>query len=497
MTSMAVNTSLESLDPRLFGYVEARHLLNRAGFGGTPQQVQALVDMGLQGAVDHLVDFHKVEPDAPAERFDPDIMRPETAEERAQFRMARSEGNEEAFRERMRLIRAQRDNEDREQFERLGRWWLARMISTPRPLEEKLTLLWHSHFACNYRGVRDSYMLYQQNEFFRANAGGSFEALARGIIRDPAMLRFLNNDQNRRQKPNENLARELMELFTLGEGNYTEQDIKQGARALTGYTIEDHSFKYDTRNHDTGAKSILDQQGEFDGDDFVGILLRQKACSRFIARKLYRHFVADLDAEPDNLTGQVLEKLADAFVKQKYHIGGTLKVLFKSRHFYDEAVMGNQVKSPAQLVAGSVRALGTPVRDMAILAGAMGVMGQKLFDPPSVAGWSGGQSWINTSTLLVRQNLCVYLLTGKLPYDNGWNREQIGYDPAVLVSESQMQSRGPLVDKLLLTLIGPRVAPARRAQLMDFLAARPDPIKSDTVLGLLLLVTAMPEYQLC
>jgi uncharacterized protein (DUF1800 family) len=238
-------TSLKPLNAQDFDYWKAQHLLNRAGFGGTPAQARALANMGLDAAVDYVVDYEKVDVEPiTADQFDKDIMRPANAEQRMEIEQARRSGNE-ALLEKFRQEREQRQMADRRQIAEMQKWWLKRIIETPRPLEEKMTLFWHGHFATGYRSIEDSYHMFQQNQFFRANATGSFADLVYGIVRDPAMLRYLNNDQSRKEKPNENLARELMELFTLGEGNlYTEADIKEGARALTGNTFEDDRFVF-------------------------------------------------------------------------------------------------------------------------------------------------------------------------------------------------------------------------------------------------------------
>ena len=279
---MPIN-SLKELKPQDFDEWMAAHLLNRAGFGGTPGQVRTLHRRGLKDAVDHLVEYESIEFEpVNASAFDSDIMRPPTEEERMRNQQARRMGDEEA-RAKIQQERQRRQVADRRQMAQMQRWWLKRIIDTPRPLEEKMTLFWHGHFATGYRAIEDSYHMFLQNQFFRANATGSFADLVHGIIRDPAMLKFLNNDQNRKQSPNENLARELMELFTLGEGNaYTEDDIKQGARALTGYTFNDDEFTFRTPMHDDGDKRILGVEGKWDGADFCRLILSQKVCSEYI-----------------------------------------------------------------------------------------------------------------------------------------------------------------------------------------------------------------------
>jgi len=293
-----------------FDFAAALHLLNRAGFGGTPQQVQALVEMGLDGALDVIVEYDTTTSRRPGERSDepaprdrgplfangefrPDVLREPTPEERETLRRARTQGDEETI-ARLEAMRQQRERDDRAQLALMQKSWLQRMIETPRPLEEKLTLFWHGHFATGYRTIENSWHMALQNEMFRRHGNGDFQILVRGIISDPAMLRYLDNNQNRRRSPNENLARELLELFTLGEGNgYSERDIKEGARALTGRTYRGNDFFFDKDQFDAGPKSILGRNGNLDGNAFVAAILERPECPQYIARKFYRFFVND------------------------------------------------------------------------------------------------------------------------------------------------------------------------------------------------------------
>lgn len=493
---MAINTSLRPVDAKQFGYPEAQHLLNRAAFGGTPAQIFAMQQMGPAKAVEFLVEYQDINADSLVEpEADDSIIRPLNNEERMAQRNARKNKNQRVL-DQFQANRQLRLREDREQMGELRQWWLGRIIATPRPLEEQFTLLWHGHFASNQRTVRDSYLMLKQNEFFRENGNGSFEDLAHGIIRDPAMLTFLNNDRNNKEKPNENLGRELMELFTLGEGNYSEQDIKEGARALTGYSYRDNAFVFNKNRHDQERKTILGQTGTWDGDDFVNLLLKHPACPKFIAYKLYKHFVSDLSGGMTPEAKSVIEQMAKELVRERYRIGPVVQTLLQSEHFYDAQVMGNKIKSPVQLVASTVRVLNAPVRDLGLLSEACGHMGQELFDPPSVAGWDGGRTWINTSTLFVRQNLAAYVLSGKLPYEHGWTAELINYDPGVLIENLTMNSAEAVVEHLGTTLLGNQLNPGRRQQLIAYMQQRSDPTSRDALLGLLLLVTALPEYQL-
>ena len=353
-----VASSLQPIAKKAFGFAEARHLLWRAGFGGTPQQVQLLASWGPEKAVSHLVKFQGVPADdARPDLFDKSIMRPPTAQERAELQRAQRARDEDtlaAFRAR----RQEAEQQDREQMRKLQQWWLKRMIETARPLEEKMTLFWHGLFATSYRTIEDSYHMYAQNRLFRAHATGNYGDLLGGIIRDPAMIAYLNNNDSRKGKPNENLAREIMELFSLGVGNYTENDIKEGARALTGYTFEDDDFAFDRNNHDAGDKDILGTRGPLDGEGFVGVILAQPACSRYIATRLYRFFVADYPTgrkKLDDAARSVIDDLAFALQRSNYKLEGVLTRLFLSQHFYDPAFRGEQIKSPVQLVVGAIR----------------------------------------------------------------------------------------------------------------------------------------------
>jgi uncharacterized protein (DUF1800 family) len=384
----------------------------------------------------------------------------------------------------------------------LQMWWLQRMIETPRPLEEKMTLFWHGHFATGYRAIEDSYHMFLQNQLFRVNAVGSFKRLTHQIVRDPAMLRYLNNNQNRRQAPNENLARELMELFTLGEGNdYTEDDIKEGARALTGNTYVDDSFVFQRRWHDDGVKTILGRKGNWDADKFVDLIFDRPVVSEYMCWKLYRFFVNDLPGVPDEASQQFILKLARDFRRAKYRIKPVLKTLFASEHFYDPANVASQIKSPTQLVVQAIRSLRTPTRQLRTLLSASDLMGQNLFMPPSVKGWDGGRAWINTSTLFVRQNLMVYLLTGRRPDHYPWDRDGSTYVAEHLI-EHLDKGRGEfdineVATYLLRFNLGAEPNRERVATLEKFVEERGGRLTNDMLIALLALITAMPEYQLC
>lgn len=498
-------SSLKPLKQSEFDYWAAQHLLNRAGFGGTPDQVQAVLQMGLDGAIEYLVEYEEAVRPLPldVDQFDSDIMRPANNMERQLGLQARRNGDERAL-EQLRQQRQQRQRQDRRQIAQMQRWWLKRMIETGRPLEEKMTLFWHGHFATGYRTIEDSWHMLQQNNLFRTHATGNFADLVSWIIRDPAMLEYLDNNENRKGSPNENLARELMELFCLGEGHdYTESDIKEAARSLTGYTFDDDEFVFNSNQHDDGMKRVLGKTGRFDGDDLLRIILGRTSCSEFICLKLYKFFVNDLPDGMDANTRKFIQRLAAEFRKNQYHLKPVLATLFKSEHFYDRANRSALIKSPIQLMVQTVRSLRTPSdRSMTALVGAGDLMGQNLFQPPTVKGWDGGRAWINTSTLFVRQNIVIYLLTGQGPETMAWESDNIPYDPMHLLEHLDQDGNGTDridagVTYLLKFCLGTNPHPERVESLTTFVRSNGNRLGPDQAIACLCLIAAMPEYQLC
>ena len=493
----------EPISEAEFGFAEARHLLWRAGFGGTPGQIAAIAGLGPERAVDYLLESPDVRDESPAaDQFDRNIMRPYNQQEQQMAAQARRTRDEDTL-ARLRAMRQQAQGQDRRQMREIQRWWLRRMIETPRPLEEKMTLFWHGHFATSYRTIEDSYHMYMQNQRFRKHALGSYKQLMREIIRDPAMLAYLDNNDSRKGSPNENLARELMELFSMGVGTYSERDIKEGARALTGYTFRDDEFVFDRENHDGGRKRIFGRTANFDGDGFVDGILAQRATGDFITRKLYEFFVGDLpedmrDASP--AVDSVLGKMRLTFVRSGYAMKPLLRELLLSRHFYSEDVRGQRIKSPTELVVGGVRELRTPVRDLSALLDAMDLMGQSLFFPPSVAGWPGGRTWINTSTMFVRQNTLAFLLTGRRPGGADALADRQPYEPGPIMDQLRMAlgdgDDQHIGESVLTYTLGRQPTHAMDA-LRGSLAGRGGARDGEALRDMLLLVTAMPEYQLC
>jgi len=277
--------------------------------------------------------------------------------------------------------------------------WMTQMMSdASSPLQEKMTFFWHGHFACESK--RFDFAARQINTI-RTYALGNFRDLVLAISKDAAMIMYLNNQQNRKHKPNENYARELMELFTIGRGNYTEKDIKESARAFTGWFTDRLSgdFAFNKRQHDFGEKTFMGRTGNFDGDDIIDIILEQKATATFIARKVYRFFVND------KVNEKHLAQLADVFYQSNYDIATMMRTLFESDWFYAKENVGCKIKSPIELLVGLSRHLGITFNTQQSVLFPQMALGQTLFRPPNVAGWPGGKAWIDNSTLMLRLNL--------------------------------------------------------------------------------------------
>ena len=282
-------------------------------------------------------------------------------------------------------------------------WWLYRMLYTPQPLKEKLALFWHNHFATsNAKVLRAGYMMGQYDLIYK-HALGNFADLLQAMSRDPAMMIWLDTVQNKKGTPNENYARELMELFSLGIGHYSEQDVREAARAFTGWEIKDDKFFINLPQHDATAKTVLGQKGNWQGEDIVRICLTQKSCPRFITRKLYRFLVSET-IEP---TPELIEPLAAEFGKN-YDFGKLVQTMLRSNLFFSDDVYRTRIKSPVDYVLGIVRMLESRLGTSS-LARSLETLGQNVFNPPSVKGWDGAQTWLNGQTLLTRQNLALSL----------------------------------------------------------------------------------------
>src|SRR6266850_1156821 len=392
----------------------AAHLLERAGFGGTPEDVDRLAAMTPQQAVDSLVEYARID-NSGASAFEEsgvwdrgmDPFPPSRAEA---VRLGREHGEAlgvkalpEGSQRRLqpvvdKFFYGLRSNSIETQ--RLGVWWANRMLTTKRPLEEKLTLFWHGHFATGDAKVRDYRMMLRQNEMLRRNAEGPLRALLVGILKDPAMLVYLDNGENVKAHPNENFGRELLELFTMGVGHYGEHDVREAARAFTGWTNNVLEFRFDKDQHDFGTKTFLDRTGPLDGTDIIDTILKQPATGEHVAGKIYRYFVRD-DVSP-----AVRTELGRSFRAGGYEMKPLLKRILLSKDFYSPPATSTQIKSPVVLVISTYRKMG--LRDLPTIPDfgrLTGALGQTLFEPPNVAGWAGGRTWITPATLMQRGNL--------------------------------------------------------------------------------------------
>ena len=293
---------------------------------------------------------------------------------------------------------------------RLKAWWLYRMLFGPDPLTERLVLMWHNHFATSNLKVEDLPAMRAQNELFRRLARAPFGELLAAAVRDPALLVWLDAPANRKGRPNENLARELMELFTLGIGHYTEADVKEAARALTGWTVADGAFTEDAGIHDPGDKTILGKTGRWKGDDLVKMLVDHPATARRLAGRIGELFLGE-----KALKGADLNGLADGLRRRNLDVGWAVETVLRSRLFFSADNLGNRVLGPVEYVVGAARALELfdPPSSTLVLAEWCGQLGQDLFYPPNVGGWPGGRAWLTTRALVGRANYAAALIEGR------------------------------------------------------------------------------------
>lgn len=348
----------------------AAHLFRRAGFAATAAQLDEAVASPPAEVVQRLLE-------AP----------PETAQFRQEIdSLARS-------------VLAAGDPRN------LAAVWVYRLLRTPHPLREKMTLFWHGHFATSAAKVTDAKLMQQQNEMLRRHALGDFAQLVQEVSRDPAMLVYLDSATNRKSHPNENYAREVMELFCLGEGHYAERDVQELARCFTGWEIRRGRFRFNRYHHDAGEKTILGETGAFGGEEAVEVILRRPEAPQFIAGKLFRWLVCDEPQPPAAL----LQPLAESFRDSGLDIAALVERILGSELFFSDAALGRKVRSPVELAVGLLRSLEGSA-DAYELARGLEQLGQGLFYPPNVKGWDGGRAWINSSTLLARANLVGRLL---------------------------------------------------------------------------------------
>jgi uncharacterized protein (DUF1800 family) len=431
------------------------HLHRRAGFGATSAELQRDLKAGVKASVDRLLK-----------------PRAQTSDEQDALAALR-QGVVES-----------RDSE------RLKAWWLYRMLWDPDPLREKLTLFWHGHFATSLRKVNSVALMLGQNELLRKHALGSFERLVSAMVTDPAMLIWLDGGGSVKKKPNENFGREFLELFTLGIGNYTEKDIREAARAFTGWVRaggynfgEAPTFRFDPAQFDDGTKTFLKQAGAWKPADIVRITLAQPVCAEFLCKKLYKFLVSEAK-EP---TAELLKPLAAELRQNKYNVAHVVGIILRSKHFYSAAANRQRIKSPTEYSAGLVRILDVPRGDVRLLALAVALdrQGQELFAPPNVKGWDGGKAWVTSTTVLERGNWADRVV---------WGDDNLGmkpFDVAAWAKRSGLTEDKALAGLMELVLQNDLPAKAKTLAAKAAQGGKPEGLRKA-----LQLLLQCPEFQL-
>ncbi len=438
----------------------AAHLLRRAGFGGSPTEIAKYAALSPDAAVRSVMDFTASPGPLVAQLVDARGMTPK-----------------------------ERNMTRRKDGIALTEAWYQRMLTTPVPLQEKMTLFWHGHFtSALLKQVYGNDML-MQNNLYRRFALGNVRDLTHAVASDPAMLKYLDNANSSRVHPNENFARELMELFTLGIGNYTETDVRESARSFTGWTLsKPHiigSFMIDPALHDTGSKTFLGRTGNFDGRDIVDIIFAQRAASKFFASKLLDYFVYN-EPEPE-----LVDAVATVLENNRFEIKPVLATLFKSNVFYSDRAYRALVKSPVEYVVGAQRLFGIDQMDRGSFD-AVRRMGQVVFYPPSVKGWDGGAAWLSSNTLLARENYASALSSNPKMIQTEWMATALRSDPATLTKH--------LVDTILQGDVSPRSVTRVVAYLngagVETMSMLSGENIDERVRGAAYLTMAMPAFQL-
>lgn len=475
---------LKPIATKDWDYAKARHLLFRAGFGGTPEEVEALVKLGPHRAVARLVEYRElplanIEPEKELYSWERPLAYEKLLPEAVQRKIAEDAGEQRNVLGHAIMIR----------------WWVRRMLESPRPLEEKLVLFWHDHFASSYRTLGETYLMYQQNQLFRRYAD-NYDALAHGIIEDPAMIRYLNNDENIMGNTNENLGRELLELFTLGEENcaahtndgYSEKDVRDAnTRSLTGATYEHFSgqHRFYITKHDHGPKTLLGRTGPWGPHEAVEIMLEHPGTARYLVKKLWQFFVS---WEPDPAT---IDQLATVLRENGYAIRPLLRNIFLSEEFYSDKAMGRHIKSPVELLIGTARTMALPKVDYQNVRFLLASTGQNLFDPPSVAGWAEGTDWVNTTLLMGRYSAVAEMIKASKP------------DLVALLKDQELNGAEDVVDHFVQRCLLVELSAEKRRELVATLGTLPPSNEwakqqkevNARLTALLVLLVTSPEYQ--
>lgn len=374
----------------------------------------------------------------------------------------------------------------RGEIERLAAWWLSRMVHTARPLHARVALLWHNHFASSNAKVNAPPLMLRQLRTFERCGLGRFDDLLLAVARDPAMIVWLDGDSNRKDHPNENFARELFELFSLGPGAYGERDIQEAARAFSGWHQRGGAFAFQPRLHDEGPKTVLGDRGNLDGGDVVRIAVAQPACARFIALRLLREFVSETPG------AALVDETAAALRSRNFEIGSVLRVVLCSRAFYDAAAYRARIKSPVEFAVGLVRSfeMKAPGQD---LQRAVAAMGQRLFQPPSVKGWEGHRRWISSAAMLVRMNAAADLCRAAPESPLFGRRVERGLDAHACVQAHRLSTAADAIDFAAAVMLNGQIDTSERARLLEACGGEPAEALRAAVAG----IASGAAYHLC
>jgi uncharacterized protein (DUF1800 family) len=419
---------LSPLPPDYWSAEAAAHLALRAGFGQTPDESKKWSEQGMEAMLNHLIQ-------TPADNVAPPEWAYPTRDEDLLQRIRNPATTPEEKAQLQRDLNIRKGDHMAD----LINWWTLRMSRSPAPFVEKMTLFWHGHFATSADKV-SAYRMWLQNETMRRYALSNFGTLVKAMSCDPAMLNWLDLGSSQKEHPNENFARELMELFTLGEGHYSEDDVKAAARSFTGYRVVGpaEQFRFVAAQFDPSDKTFLGKTGAWNGDQVVDLILSQPQCAKFIAAKIWRFFVYD-DPAPS-----LVDALGDQLLRRKYELKPFMKVVLSSQEFFSSQARNSIIKSPVQFLVQGQRTLGLPLPGGPSLVFLYRQLGQIPFYPPNVKGWDGGKSWINTATLTYRYELAKELVYGILP-------EQVGLPkgPSTSPASTPIPSPAPVANKAL------------------------------------------------
>ena len=452
------------------------HLYRRLGFGLSPKQWHQMKNLSLKQGVDQLFKGVRTAAAFEAPRY--------------------AQPSRKTFQSMDKTKRKEVQRELRRGVSTLNQTWVRHMISDESsPLLEKMTLFWHGHFACGHKRVD---FAAQQLQTLRQHALGNFRDLLVAISKDAAMILYLNNQQNRKSKPNENFARELMELFTLGRGHYSEQDVKEAARAFTGWFTNRFTgvFQWNERQHDPGSKTFMGKTGRWKGEDIIDFILEKKQTARFLTTKIYRYFVNENEVDEVRIN-----RLADLFYRSNYNIGQLMRAIAESAWFYEQK--GTKIKSPIEWLVGTSKILQVQYETAQSVILPQRALGQILFQPPNVAGWEGGRAWIDNATLLLRLNFVPYLFRktelnvelNKQPERNTagkFNKLPITADPKPLANAFR-KPVGEALEQALGTYL--LAVPPQKSPSLDrwVQQSRAD----ERVVYQAMRYMSLPEYQLC